>query len=182
MIPHGILADRFPSLTIGGATVAEVIEGWGRQVGMGEIPLDKRPVVDVAGFETDESLLEAPPAELHLMPAMFGGGGVAKIVVGSVLIAAGILLPPGPWSAPLIAAGLSSVIGGAMELMMKAPKVDKDKDPDASRYLGSGKNSTAIGTPIGIGGGRMKIGGQYLSLQVNSNDMVYGTFPSSPPA
>ena len=58
--------------------------------------------------------------------------------------------------------------------------ISKTKDPDPSKYIGTGKNTTAIGTPIGFGGGRMRIGGQFLSVQVNAVDIVYGTFPVTP--
>lgn len=185
VIPHGILAKQFKSFEVAGTTVAEAIEGWSRQLGIDQIPFDKRPVVTVLDHEDEASLYaETTVNEIHLVPAMFGGGAVGRIIIGGLMIAGGFLLSTVPGlqvvGTALISAGIGMVIGGVMELFMKQPKVDKDEGPEASKYLGSGNNTTAIGTIMGMGGGRMKIGGHFLSLQVDSSDMVHGRFPASP--
>jgi len=66
-----------------------------------------------------------------------------------------------------------------MSMFMKAPSVSASDDPDPSKYLGSKGNTTAIGTLIPKGYGRFPVSGQYMSLQVNSQDMVFGSFPAS---
>lgn len=184
IIPHGHLRQLYQSFEIVADTAADALEGWARQVGLSEVPFEKRPIVNVVDFE-DEAKLRAPTTvtELHLVPAMFGGGGVARILIGGVMIVAGVLLTPviGPVNAgALISAGIGMVIGGVMSLFMKSPKVEKTEEPEASKYIGTGENSTQIGTPIGFGGGRMRIGGHFLSVQVNSSEMVHGTYPATP--
>jgi predicted phage tail protein len=181
IVLHGPLTKRFEELEVYASTAAEALEGWSRQVGMDRLPLHERPVVHVIDFETEE-LLRAPTeaTTLHLIPAMFGGGGgFGKIIIGAVQIVAGAFIG-GPIGAALIVSGVTTALMGVVELFMKQPSVSKEEDPEASKYLGTGKNTTAIGTLIGMGGGRMMIGGQILSLQVNSSDLVHGSFPVTP--
>jgi predicted phage tail protein len=178
LVLHGVLKDRYQSFAVAASTPAEALEGWSRQVGM-----DPTFLVQVVGHDTEESLkAKTELTELHLIPAMFGGGSAfGKILIGAALIALSFI--PGIGQAvqiALLSAGIGMALGGVMQLFMKQPTVSKSSDPPASKYLGSGKNSTAIGTPIGFGGGRMMVGGQFLSLQVNSSDMVYGEFPATP--
>lgn len=178
LVLHGILKDRYESLEIAASTAAEALEGWSRQVGC-----DRNLLVNCVGFDTIEKLTaKTGVTELHLVPALFGGGGaLGKILIGAVLI--GLAFIPGIGQVAqmaLLSAGIGMAMGGVMQLFMKQPSVSKSEDPPASKYIGSGKNSTAIGTPIGMGGGRMKIGGQFLSLQVNSSDLVHGSFPTTP--
>jgi predicted phage tail protein len=183
VIPHGQLAALYPSLSIGASTPAEAIEGWSRQVGMGSIPLDKRIVMDVVGFEDVAKLADPTDlTEIHLMPSMFGGGSFGKIILGAAIIAAAFLpfIPPF-LKTYMIATGISIALGGVIELFNKAPTTNKSADPAASKYLGNSSNTTAIGTLIAFGGGRMRAGGQYLSVAVDSSDISYGTFPATVP-
>jgi predicted phage tail protein len=186
VIPHGYLAKLYEPVAIAATTAAEAIEGWGRQFGQGSVPVMQKHVVEVIDFDTDEKLAaKTDVTEIHLVPAMLGGGGgIGKIIIGGVLIVAGVLVSAIPGmqvlGTALISAGIGMVIGGVMQLFMKSPSVSKEDDPEASKYIGTGKNTTAIGTLIGIGGGRMLIGGQFLSLQVNSSELVHGSFPATP--
>lgn len=187
IVLHGNLRDQYEGFNIAADTVAEAIEGWSRQSGMSNLPIDERPIIDIVGFDTVESLI-APTdvTEIHLVPRMFGGGGgFGKILVGAALI--GLSFIPGlgqigqvAISTALATAGVGMIIGGIMQLFMPTPTVDKSNDPDPSKYLGAAGNTTAIGTLIGKGYGRFKIGGQYLSVQVNAQDMVLGAFPVTP--
>ena len=178
LVLHGVLKDRYESFAVAAETAAEAIEGWSRQVGT-----DPTFLMQAVGYDTPEKLKAPTDAtEIHLVPAMFGGGGaVGKILVGVALI--GLSFIPGIGQAmqiALLSAGIGMAVGGVMQLFMKQPTVSKEEDPDASKYIGSGKNTTGIGTIIGRGGGRMMIGGHFLSLQVNSSDMVVGAFPEVP--
>lgn len=180
LVLHGILKDRYESFAVAGSTPAEAIEGWSRQVGCGQsVP------IQVVGYNDLTKLADKTDAtELHLVPAMFGGGGnVGRIIIGAALIVGGILLTPvvGPAiGAAMISAGIGMALGGIMGLFMKQPTVSKEEDPEASKYIGTGKNTTGVGTIIGRGGGRMLIGGHFLSLQVNSSDMIVGKYPATP--
>lgn len=175
----------YPSLEIHGDTVAEVLEGWSRQVGLADVPLDQRMVMEIIDFDTPEKLAEKTDVEeIHIFPALFGGGGFGRILIGAALIVVGAVLAPFsiPVNIAIAVAGLSLVLGGIMQLFMKAPTTNKSNDPAASKYLGNSVNTTQIGTIIARGAGRMRAGGQYLSVQVDSSDLVYGRFPTTIPA
>lgn len=183
VIPHGNLGEP---LVLEASTVAEAIEAWSLQSPLCDIPTMERPVLEVVGYETREQMqAQITTDELHVMPAMFGGGGFGKILLGAAMI--GVTFIPGIGTAlgigtklltAIQAAGIGMALGGVMQLFMKTPRTLED--PESSKVLGSGKNTTQIGTTIGMGGGRMMVGGQYLSLQVNASDLVSGTFPATP--
>lgn len=160
-------------------TVADAIEGLSTQ--LPDWPRDLR--IDVPGFDTDE-LLFAPTdlTEIHLVPAMFGGGGkFLNIIVGIALI--GISFIPGIGTALspiLLSAGVGMLLGGVMALFMKAPSISKSNDPPASKYFGINDNTTESGTPITMAYGRINLFGHWLSLQSDADNLVIGTFPGTP--
>lgn len=163
---------------------AEAIEGLSRQL---EDCWPKDMLLDAVGFET-QAKLYAPTTEkeLHLVPAVVGGGGVARIIVGVAIMVA-VVFSGGTWTPLAVAffmAGASLAVSGVMQLFYKAPTLDfsKSQDPAASKYIGSGGNTTAIGTYRNIAYGRVRIEGHWLSLQVDAKTVVLGRFPTSPPA
>jgi predicted phage tail protein len=184
---HGHLKDRYPEFEVEASSAAEAIEAWSNQTDMRHLPVCDRPIIDVIHFDTEDKLnakLEAE--ELHLMPRMFGGkGSFGKILLGAALIGlsftgiGAIALGSTTLGAGLFAAGLGLMIGGVMQMFMSTPRVDSSNDPEPSKYLGSIRNTTEIGTLIPKGYGRMKLAGQYLSVQVDAQDMVYGAFPET---
>lgn len=188
IILHGTLAEQFGrEHEIITRVPADAIEGLSRQ--LPEWPRDL--LIDVIGFGTDELLKsETDATEIHLVPAMHGGGGVGKIILGVALIAAAIFLPAAFVGATLVAGmtvgaamftvGVMLVLMGVSQLFMKAPTIDKTDDPPASKYLGINKNTASIGTIIPYAYGRMKIAGHWLSIQVNSSSLVTTSFPVNP--
>jgi predicted phage tail protein len=187
---HGKFAEDYPGeFNIEAHTVAEAIDGWSRQIGFYEdLVVDDRPIARVVGCYTDEDL--AAPTEqkvIHIVPAMIGGGGnFGKILIGAALIASVFVLPgigiglSAAMQGALLGAGIGMALGGVMGLFMKAPSLSKSTDPDASKYLGLSDNTTAIGTVIAYCMGEVPVNGQVLALNVDSNNMVVGTFPASP--
>lgn len=179
IVLHGMLADCFGAEHYIQTNVpAEAIEGLSRQ-------MDGWPrelAVDVIGYTTEEALRSPTDDEvIHLMPSMFGGGGVAKIAIGAVLIVAGIiLLPTNPAiGVTLIVNGAVMVLSGIADLLMKAPTSSKANDPPPSKYLGINRNTVNIGTPVIHAWGRIKLAGHWLSLQSDSNQLVTTSFPAT---
>lgn len=194
VIPCGSLADKYPTIEIGATSAYEAIEGWSRQVcPTGRIP----QLMEAVDFET-EALLRGPTdkTEIYLYPAMYGGGGAMKfigIIVGAAMVVGAIVATGGgaaaifagaanSFATSIFIGGAMMMIMGAINLFLPAPSLSKEEDPEASKYIGSGQNTTKIGTPIPMGGGRMMVGGHYLSVQVNAQGLVYGKFPDTPPA
>lgn len=184
LILHGTLAERFGrEHTIQTDTVADAIEGLSRQ--LPDWPRDL--VIDVIGYDSEKLLRsKTDQEEVHLMPRMFGGGGKwFNIILGVALIGLAILLPPIgitaslTLNAVLFGMGASMLMTGISQLFMKAPTADKSSDPPPSQYLGVNRNTTAIGTLVPLGWGRMKVSGHWLSIQVNSNQLVTTSFPAT---
>jgi predicted phage tail protein len=149
-------------------------------------PPGQRPWrVKVVGY-TDAALdLPVNDNELHVVPDFNVGKdamGFIEIVVGAVIIAAAIIISGGtltPLAYMFIGLGASLALGGLMQLISPAPtatKIGVDSnatgDPAASKYLGSPKNTVAIGTRISILVGRYKGAGQYLSFDIEAVDVA----------
>lgn len=185
---HGIFAQDYgPQHRIEANTVAEAIEGLTRQLGFyGDRQIDQRPTMRVVGIDDPLQLYEkTEQKEIHLVPAMMGGGGFAKIIVGVAIIAFALTNPFGwAWLTTSVAvslaiSGATIALSGVMQLFQKAPKIDKGtKDPEASQYLGIGDNTVAIGTPIPWQCGRGPATGHLLAVNVDSSDFVVGNFPT----
>lgn len=186
IVLHGSLKSRFPSFSVEAESAGEAIEAWSNQTDMRNLPWNQKPIIDVVGFSTLEALSEKTEIEeLHLIQRLAGGGGIGKVLLGAAFI--GLSFIPGlgqigqiAISTVLFSTGIGLMLGGIMQLVMPTPKLDnKNNGPESSKYLSAGNNSTKIGTPITRGYGRYKLGGQYLSIQVNAADMVYGQFPET---
>lgn len=180
LILHGQLADQFGAeFSFTTETVADAIEGLSRQ--LPDWP--RELVIEAVGFATEEALRAPTEAnEVHLIPAMYGGGGkFGAIVLGAAMIASAFIFPmSAALHAALIVSGATMAVTGVINLFMKAPSLSKSSDPDPSKYLSVNKNTTEIGTLIPNAWGRVQLGGQWLSVQSDSDNLVYGVFPGSP--
>jgi predicted phage tail protein len=180
---HGIFAEDFgPEHRIEANTIAEAIEGLTRQLPFyTDRPLEQRPVCKVAGIDDPKELfVPTEQKEIHLVPAMIGGGGVGRILVGAAIIATALIIGPaalGVWFATMITVGATIVLSGAMQIFMKAPTIKGNKDPEQSKYMNLGNNSVAIGTPIAIQYGRGPASGHLLAVNVDAAEIIKGTFP-----
>lgn len=163
-------------------SVADAIEGFSRQ--QPTWPRDMR--ISAVGFDTPDKLKEKPN-EVHLMPAMIGGGGkFGTIILGAAMIASTFLLPgigigiSAALSTSLLVSGGLMVLQGVIGLFFKAPKLNKGDDPEASKYLGIGRNTTAANTPITMAWGTIDLAPHWLSLQSDSVNLSLGSFPATP--
>lgn len=175
IILHGKLGEEYGrEHTIQASSIFEALRALSQQLGIhSEIPVDKRPVVRVVGHLTEESLQECPE-KIDVVLAMIGGGAFGKIVIGALMIAVGVVTQQ-TW---LIAAGVSMALSGVAQLFIKAPSLSKNTDPDASKYLGLGNNTTKLGTLRSYSMGRVKITAPHvIAVNVDSNDLVKGEFP-----
>lgn len=168
--------------------------------GLAPVPGQTRPVYEIVGFDHPDQLFSPLPPEkreLHLVPSVQGGGGKGggflQIALGVVLIALawwnpGALLG----TAALFGAGTMSMVGltlsfgislllGGLLALIATPTPDTmgtsnfdassgGADPASSRYLGSNKNTTKLGTRVSIAFGRNKIPGQYISFNIDSTE------------
>lgn len=177
VILHGYLKKLWPEpITFDARTAAEAIYAFDRQTKAFKPRVgQRRHLISAKGFETVEDLKRPTDIEeLHLYPAFATGKGGAftQILIGSVLVAAGIAVAPyAPWASTfLISTGAGLVLGGVMQLLMPAPE-EATSGSEGSNYLGSPKNTTAIGTPIPILYGRRKVYGHILGFDLDAVDV-----------
>ena len=185
LILHGIFArDYGPSVDIEASSVAEALTAFSRQVGFyADRLIADRPVARVIGYDTEEAL-RAPSTveEVHVVPAMFGGGGkFGQILIGLALIAIAFIPGIGPMlHVALIVAGITTILGGVLNLFVKSPSATPGQaNPEASLYLAAAGMTTAIGTPIGLCVGRVKRAGQALSFNVTASSLTQTSFPGT---
>lgn len=170
---HGQIGDDYGKThQIKASSIQDALEGLSRQLKMFEgVPLDARPILRVVGHD---NLTECPDT-IDIVPAIIGGGAVGKIVVGSLLIAASFF----PGAQFLLPVGISMVLGGLAQLFIKAPSLSGEKDPDASKYLGLGDNTTKLGTLRPYSMGRVKVTAPHvIAVNIDSNTLVKGEFPA----
>ena len=186
---HGIFAQDFgPEFKIEADTIAEAIEGLTRQLLFySDRPIEQRPVCRVVEVDDPREMFQKTELkEVHLVPAMIGGGGFGKIIIGAAIIAFAVINPfsiAAAWIITgMITIGATLVLQGAMQLFMKAPElsIKGSQDPEASKYFGLSDNTVAIGTPIPIQYGRGPATGHLLAINIDAKDLVYGQFPTTP--
>ena len=191
VVLHGKLRDLYPhDIELEAENVAEMINGLCRQTKAFNPTIgQEKHVVNVVGFDTVESLyapVDEPQIEVHLTPAFCGGkkGGFVKIALGVLMIAASFI----PGAFPLTIAGfsisassvffmgVSMLLGGLLELMSPAPKLDLTgdvaSDPEASKYLGTPKNTVKSGTRIPLLYGEHMAYGHFISFNVDAKDVA----------
>lgn len=102
-----------------------------------------------------------------------GGGGLVNIILGGTLIAASILLPPGPWTQPLFTIGAAMALGGAAQLLSPVPKVDANSGEEIKQsYVFNGAvNTSSQGQPVPFGYGRMIVGSAVISAGIVVEDI-----------
>lgn len=195
IVPHGVLRETWPEgVELEASTAREAIHGYQAVVGL-RPPPGGRWLVRVEGHETPQALVSPlETTELHIHPVFEGAGGngsFIKIAIGVVLIATAILLGPAGWVAAgwgagvlsagiagmTLGLGVSLVLGGVMELISPAPKmnsVGSIEQSEGSQYLGQPKNTTKVGTRIPIAIGRVKMYGHLLSFDVEADPRGIG--------
>lgn len=195
---HGYLKDLYPGdIELSGYSVNEILNGLGKQIKELSLPPGEKHRILIPGFITQESLFEEIPenvTELHLVPNIAGAGGVKNalvyVAVGVVFIVAAVVTAGG--AAALLAGtggllantlfgvGVSMIMGGVMQMLSPAPKIDNSSnqtaaasDPEASKYLGATQNTVKIGTRIPILYGKHIAYGHYISFDVDAVDIMY---------
>ena len=143
----------------------------------------KRWLCVVKDHETDSDLNSTPKSnELHVFPSFSPSGGGSKssawiqIAIGAAIAVTAFLTggasfaAMGALSTAFFGIGVSLVLGGLQQLLMRYPKSDTGENEENSKYFGSNQNTTAIGTRIPIGYGKYRVYGQILSLNLKATD------------
>lgn len=130
-----------------------------------------------------ESALELNPGdEVHVYPSMHGAaGGTTQIIVGAILITAGILAPVEPGTkAYLISSGIGMMLGGVISMFTKIPGSEynkKEKADQAPSFLFNGATNTSTqGLPIPVVLGECVVGSVIISAGLSVVDLSNAEF------
>lgn len=108
------------------------------------------------GNDLDEKELDKKLSKksLHLVPAVEGASSVLRVVLGVVLIAAGVFFKQS-W---LVKLGAIMVLGGVSEMLVKPPTMDGNKLTDQAQgsIFNSALNVTTQGGPVPLIYGRVR--------------------------
>ena len=131
--------------------------------------------------------------EFHVVPLLIGAGGkggMTSILIGAAFIALAVVTGGTALMAtPLIAGttltlgsiamslGVSMVISGVMQMIMKPPKPDvtgqQTTDTEArmeNKIFNGLQNTTKSNTPVAMVYGRTRLGGQFVSGEIRTFD------------
>jgi len=144
--------------------------------------------VDKHGVGPRELCHPSGSSEITIVPVLQGSGGdpISKIVIGTVLIAAGVgamLFVPVVGElvgGALVANGVGMFVGGVTDLLFPAPKVKQPAEhhfEDQPNNIFNGPvNTTAIGHPVPICYGELEIGSQVISAGISNEWHGRGAF------
>ena len=123
----------------------------------------------------DETELCDPCAnveEIRIIPLVAGGGGLAKVVIGIVLIAVAFIPGIGlPLALTLGAAGAGLVMYGLAGMLAQMPPgIDENAGPEATpSYLFNGPvNTLGPGQVVSVGYGELLVGSHVISAELFS--------------
>lgn len=180
IILHGKLKELYDKpIEVEASTIAEAVRAL--QFIPELQPEDGKPwPVTIQGVTNEIALYaETDQEEIHIYPRVGGAGGrggLLQILLGITLIALAFVLPGtaigmalGLTKGTLLLGGAMMVLGGVMQMLMPVPETDSS---EASLYLGAGVNTVKIGTRIPVVYGTRKIGGHYLSFDVDAKDIA----------
>jgi len=109
--------------------------------------------------------------EIRIVPVIAGSksGGIFQTVLGVAMIVAGVFLSATPFGPPLVAMGISMVIGGVMQMLSPVPKSPSQQEQGVTEnkpsYLFNGAfNSTQQGLPVPVIYGKMLVGSSVVAI------------------
>lgn len=177
IILHGHLAEKYPhEIEVEAETIAEALSALTMIEELAPLPGHPWPVV-IQGVDSEVALFaKTSLSEIHVYPQMEGAkkGGLGQIVLGVVLIAVSIWNPQFLAGAiqfmggtgSLFLAGALMITGGILQMLMPTPQ--GMEEVEGSKYLGANQNTVKIGTRIPLAYGNNKIGGHYLSFDIDA--------------
>lgn len=122
-------------------------------------------------LDNDTFPLRRKLKSIHFTPLIVGAGGVGKIVVGVVMIVAGVVFQQ-PW---LVSMGINMAIGGVISALSPRPKKSREAESarsDGTSYFFDGPvNTTQQGVPVPLIYGRILTGSHAISANLTIDQL-----------
>lgn len=111
--------------------------------------------------------------QIRFTPVVVGASGVAKVVVGVILVAVGYFVP-GPWSPYLYKMGAALILGGIIEALSPRPKTkNRDTGEDINSYYFDGPaNTDQQGAAVPLIYGRVLAGSHPISASISVDEVA----------
>ncbi len=115
--------------------------------------------------------------EIHIVPAIIGAGGDndgwGKIILGAVMIYAGMNGYFGDFSSAVTSLGVNMALGGVSSLLFSSKQSNEGMDltgeTNLPSYAFNGPvNTTAQGNPVPVLYGRLRVGSQVVSAGITT--------------
>jgi predicted phage tail protein len=112
----------------------------------------------------------------RLVPVLVGAGGWAKVLIGAVLIAGGVVVSglsfgaASPIGGAMISIGVGLLIGGVSQLLTTPPSSQSAQaQANGTSYLFNGPTNTTVqGAAVPVGFGRVIVGSVVISAGIES--------------
>lgn len=177
---HGHLAELYPEpIEVEADTIAEALMVLQQLPKLAREDGQPHPVT-VKGVDSDVALFaETTLEEIHVYPRLGGAGGrggLSQILLGVVLVAVSFIVPAAGLAGGLITKGSLALFGSSLILggilQMLTPMPEEQGEQQSSNFLGASANTVRIGTNITLAYGNVKLGGHYLSFDVDSKNQA----------
>lgn len=128
-------------------------------------------------------------ADISIVPAVAGAGGLGRVLLGAALLGASFYLGPtfgmlpfteGPLAGLSVGSmlgslGFSMVLGGVSQLLFSAPKqsgTSERPDNKPSYAFNGAINTAGQGNPVPVCYGRLRVGSQVISAGLHAEAMA----------
>lgn len=180
----GYLREMYPDgIRVEGATAYECVSALRLYPGFRETDGVQHTVI-LPDFGSKDALTEKTDKEvIRIEPMIVGasgrGGQFLMVVVGIILIATGYGAGAGSnmvfggamQASTAVSMGVMLVLNGVVGLMSPQPEPDTDDKDAKSNKLSANRNTTKIGTRVGLLFGRRKVWGHILSFNVSATTL-----------
>lgn len=123
-------------------------------------------------MDNDSVAMHQKAKTIRFTPMTEGGGAVARVVIGAVLVALAFVPGFQGASTQLIAAGSAMILGGIVAMLAPKPKVDKKEEGKSSYYFDGPSSTTGQGNPVQLTYGRCLVGGHTISAAVTVDQLL----------
>lgn len=144
-----------------------------------------RVIVGKDDIGVDDLHVPSGRQSIKIVPVVGGAGKVGQFIVGGILIAAAMFVPPlAAVALPMLGAGatlatvafgvgVSLVLGGVSAMLAPQPKTPGEGPENLPSYAFNGPiNTTAQGYPVPVGYGRMIVGSAVISAGQTVEEMA----------